>query len=269
MNDAAQVPQPSFTDSHAHLDMEDFDADREAVVERAFGAGLRDILCPADLTGGRSLETTLGLAERFPGVSTAAGVHPHNASLFRPEHLDELERLAASNTIRAVGEIGLDFHYNLSPPDRQRAAFREQAALAVRLGLPLIVHTRSAGQEAADILEGLSGDARGVFHCYTEDRALADRLTGMGFFISFSGILTFPGAGALRETARGLPRDRLLVETDSPYLVPVPHRGRVKRNEPRFVAEVVRVLAGLLGVSPEEAADLTSRNYRRLFFSRP
>jgi TatD DNase family protein len=249
--------------------MEDFDGDREAVVERAFDAGLRDILCPADLTGGRSLEVTLGLAERFPGVSAAAGVHPHNASLFRPAHLDALERLAADGKIRAVGEIGLDFHYNLSPPDRQRDAFREQAALAVRLGLPVIVHTRSAGQEAADVLEDLGAGAGGVFHCYTEDRALAERLTGMGFFISFSGILTFPGAGALRETARGIPPDLLLVETDSPYLVPVPHRGRVKRNEPRYVAEVIRVLASLLGVQPENAAGLTSANYRRLFFPRP
>ncbi|MBN2199458.1 MAG: TatD family hydrolase [Candidatus Aminicenantes bacterium] len=254
-----------LTDSHAHLDMEDFDSDREEVVERSFRGGLEGILCPADLTSRRGLEVTLGLTKRFPKLWAAAGVHPHNASLFRREHLDEIKRLAAENAICAVGEIGLDFHYNLSPPDTQRAAFRDQAALAGELGLPVIVHTRDAGQEAADILERAGGTLRGVFHCFTEDRTLAERVIGMGYWLSFSGILTFPKSAPLRETARSVPRDRLLVETDSPYLVPVPHRGRIKRNEPLFVAEVARVLAEIHGLAPELLAEITSRNFRALF----
>jgi len=262
MRTAASLP---LTDSHAHLDMEDFDHDREEVVERAFEGGLQGILCPADLTSRRGLELTLGLADRFPHLWAAAGVHPHNASLFRREHLDEIRNLAAGNKICAVGEIGLDFHYSLSPPETQRAAFRAQALLAGELGLPVIVHTRDAGQEAADILAEAGAEIRGVFHCFTEDRPLAERLIGMGYMLSFSGILTFPGAGALRETARCVPRDRLLVETDSPYLVPVPHRGRVKRNEPLFVAAVARVLAGLHDLAPESLAEITSRNFRGLF----
>ncbi|MBM3297323.1 MAG: TatD family deoxyribonuclease, partial [Candidatus Aminicenantes bacterium] len=238
---------------------------RESVVERSFQHGLGGILCPAELTSGRSLEVTLGLTERFSKIAAAAGVHPHVASRFRAEHLDALRALAAEKKICALGEVGLDFHYNLSPPGAQREAFRAQAALAGELGLPLIIHTREAGQEAADILADLGVETRGVFHCYTGDRLLAERLVAMGYFLSFSGILTFPGAGSLRETARRVPADRLLVETDSPFLVPVPHRGRVKRNEPRFVAEVAGVLAGLLGLAPERIAEATSGNYRRLF----
>ncbi|OGD11093.1 MAG: hypothetical protein A2Y86_08390 [Candidatus Aminicenantes bacterium RBG_13_62_12] len=245
--------------------MEDFDGDRESVVERAAGEGLEGILCPADLTSRRSLEVTLGLAERFPMVSAAAGVHPHQASQYRPEHLAELRRLADEKKICAIGEVGLDFHYNLSPPETQRAAFRAQAVLAGELGLPLIIHTRDAGQEAADILEQSGLEGRGVFHCFTEDWKLGERLIDMGYFLSFSGILTFPRAGALRDVARRVPGDRLLVETDSPYLVPVPYRGRVKRNEPRFVVEVARILADVQGLSPESLAALTSSNFRSLF----
>jgi TatD DNase family protein len=255
----------ALVDSHAHLDMEEFDGDREQVVERAFQAGLCAILCPADLTVERSLDKTLGLTARFPGLRAAAGVHPHQAAHFRTEHLTRLRELYAEKRISAVGEVGLDFHYDFSPAVSQRLAFRAQAALARDIGLPLIIHTRSAGQEAADIVEQENPPAAGVLHCYTEDWALAGRMLDRGFYISFSGILTFPKADSLREVARRVPLDRLLVETDSPFLSPVPFRGLVKRNEPRYVVAVAKTLAGLKGISLEKLAEATTANFFRLF----
>jgi TatD DNase family protein len=252
-------------DSHAHLDLEEFDKDREQVVERAWEAGLGAILCPADLTVENSLAKTLGLAARYPALRAAAGIHPHQAAHFRADHLAELKRLAAAGKILALGEAGLDFHYNFSPAESQRAAFRAQAAAARETGLPLIIHTRRAGQEAADIVEKENPGGRGVMHCYTEDGGLAQRMLDLGYFISFSGILTFPKAEPLREVALRIPLDRLLVETDSPYLVPVPFRGKIKRNEPRYVIEVAKTLATLKGISLEKLAEATTANFFKLF----
>jgi TatD DNase family protein len=252
-------------DSHAHLDLEEFDQDREQVLERAREAGLAAILCPADLTIVRSLEKTLALAAGHPALRAAAGVHPHQASHFRADHLAELKRLAGAGKILALGEVGLDFHYSYSPAESQRAVFRAQAATARETGLPLIIHSRSAGQEAADIVEQENPGGRGVMHCYTEDWDLAERMLDLGYFISFSGILTFPKAESLREVARRVPLDRLLVETDSPYLVPVPFRGKIKRNEPRHVIEVARTLAALKGISLEKLSEVTTANFFRLF----
>jgi len=252
-------------DSHAHLDMEEFEGDREQVLERAWKAGLAAILCPADLTVEHSLDKTLGLKAKSPSLLAAAGVHPHQAAHFRPEHLAQLKRLAEAGTIVALGEVGLDFHYNLSPADSQRLAFRAQAAAAGEMGLPLIIHTRQAGREAFDIVQEENPGGRGVMHCYTEDWDLARRMLDLGFVISFSGILTFPKAESLREVARRLPLDRLLVETDSPFLTPVPFRGRVKRNEPRYVVEVARTLAALKDVSLEKLAEATTANFYKLF----
>ncbi len=256
---------PSLVDSHAHLDMEEFEGDRDQVLERAWKAGLAAVLCPADLSVERSLDITLGLKEKFSALRAAAGIHPHQSSRFRPEHIAQLKRLAEAGTIVALGEVGLDFHYNLSPADSQRLAFRAQAAAARETGLPLIVHTRRAGQEAADIVQQENPAGRGVMHCYTEDWNLAQRMLDLGFLISFSGILTFPKAESLREVARRLPLDRLLVETDSPFLTPVPFRGQVRRNEPRYVVEVARTLAVLKGVSLEKLAEATTANFFKLF----
>ncbi|HEX9902885.1 MAG TPA: TatD family hydrolase [Acidobacteriota bacterium] len=252
-------------DSHAHLDLDEFDKDREQSVERAWEAGLAAILCPADLTVENSLAKTLGLAARYPALRAAAGIHPHQAVHFRADHLAELKRLAAAGKILALGEVGLDFHYNFSPAESQRAAFRAQAAAARETGLPLIIHTRRAGQEAADIVEQENPGGRGVMHCYTEDWGLAQRMLDLGYFISFSGILTFPKAEPLREVALRIPLDRLLVETDSPYLVPVPFRGKIKRNEPRYVIEVAKTLATLKGISLEKLAEATTANFFKLF----
>jgi len=254
-----------LTDSHAHLDMEPFDADRDEVVARALAAGLEAVLCPADLTSARSVSCVLDLVRRYPRLLAAAGVHPHQAGLYGPEAEAALRRLAAEGTVRAVGEIGLDFHYGFSTPSDQRRAFRSQLGLAAELGLPVIVHSREAGGEVLDALREAKLTRGGVLHCFTDTWAVAAGALDLGLHISFSGILTFPGAAGLRDTARRIPADRLLVETDAPYLAPVPYRGKERRNEPAWVVETARVLAGLRGAALEDLADGTSRNFRALF----
>ncbi len=256
-------PGGGIDDSHAHLDMADFGPDRDAVVARARAAGVRRILCPADLSEPASLDTVLGLAARDPGIFAAAGVHPHNARKLEDSHLQTLRRLAAEGAIRAVGEIGLDFHYNFSSPEEQRGAFRRQLELAAELKLPAIVHSREAVSEVLTAVGEAKLSAGGVLHCYTEDAESALYLVDRGFFVSFSGILTFSGAEAVRETARAIPRDRLLVETDSPYLAPVPLRGR--RSEPAFVVVTARVLAVARGDDPAELGHALRRNFERCF----
>ncbi len=254
---------PRLVDSHAHLDMPEFDADREDVVRRAFAAGLAAILCPADLTTPGSLERILGLEREFPTVLAAAGVHAHQAKDFADEHLERLASLAASGAIRAVGEIGLDYHYDFSPRDRQQEALRRQLAAARAAPLPVILHSRLSGPDiiAAVDAEGFTGG--GVLHCFTEDWPMAGAMMDRGFFISFSGIVTFPKAGDLRDVAAKVPLDRLLVETDAPYLAPVPYRGKVRRNEPAFVVETARVLAELRGLPFSELAEATTANFAR------
>jgi TatD DNase family protein len=255
-----------LVDSHAHLDMPDFDPDRDLVLERAREAGVRTVLCPAELAESSSLPAILDLRNRYPDqVVAAAGVHPHRAKDLSDAHLGTLRALAEAGAVKAVGEVGLDFHYDFSPPDAQRRAFREQVLLAGQLGLPLIVHTRQAGSEAADIIARAGFEGRGVLHCYTEGWDLARTMLDRGFLISFTGILTFPKAGEVREVARKVPLDRLMVETDSPYLVPVPWRGKKKRNEPALVADVARALAALRGLTVEALAEATTRNFRALF----
>ncbi len=257
--------KPRLVDSHAHLDMPEFDHDRAETVRRALDAGVIAILCPADLTRAASLGAIAALAGEFPTVLAAAGVHPHQAKDLKPGHLRELEGLAARRAIRAVGEIGLDYHYDLSPPEVQREALRSQLSVAAGAGLPVILHSRLAG---ADIIAAVDGErfrGGGVLHCFTEDWETARAMVDRGFFVSFSGILTFPKSGALREVASRLPLDRLLVETDSPYLAPVPYRGSGRRNEPAFVLETARVLAAVRGLLLEDLAEATTRNFAGLF----
>jgi TatD DNase family protein len=253
-----------LVDSHAHLDMPEFDEDRDEVIGRALEAGVTAILCPADLTSETSLRTVLGLAGRYPFIAAAAGVHPHQAKSFTEAHTDRLRELRTGGRIIALGEIGLDFHYDFSPPDDQRKAFRSQILLAGELGLPVLVHSRLAGEEIIAVIRDTRFSRGGVLHCFTESWETARAMMDMGFRISFSGILTFPRADSLREVARRVPLDMLLVETDSPFLAPVPLRNR-KRNEPAFVVETARVLAGLKGVAIEALAEATTRNFRALF----
>ncbi|MHB8056100.1 MAG: TatD family hydrolase [Candidatus Aminicenantales bacterium] len=256
----------TLPDTHCHLDMKEFSSDREAVLERARQAGVTAFLCPADVSDAAGLQTTLSLAAANPDITAAAGLHPHQAKRRDRAHLDAIRALAADKKIAAVGEIGLDYHYNFSPPDEQRAAFREQIALAGEIRLPLIIHSRLAGADIRDVIDDERFEGGGILHCFTESREIAEAMIARGFFISFSGILTFPNASDLRDVARALPLDRILVETDAPYLAPVPHRG--KRNEPAYVLETARILAGLRGISLDALAASVSANFKTLFAGR-
>jgi TatD DNase family protein len=255
----------TLVDSHAHLDMEEFDEDRDQVVQRAFREGIRTILCPADLTNPRSIEKTLDLIEKYESLIAAAGVHPHQAKHFTPSQTQRLEELSREKKVKAVGEIGLDFHYDFSPRQEQEKVFRHQLSVAQKLGLPIIVHSRNAGKEVTKAVEEEHFSKGGILHCFTEDWALAKRMIDHNFFISFSGILTFPKAQPLREIAKKIPLEKLLVETDSPYLIPLAYKSIKKRNEPAHVIEIAKVLAELKRASLEKLAWATSKNFESLF----
>jgi TatD DNase family protein len=255
-------------DSHCHLADETFAGDLEDVVRRARDAGIERAL--VILEGGNTQEAAQArrLESLWPEVRTSIGVHPHQAHQFAddPERAVSAvaDQFASTPTARAIGEIGLDYHYDFSPRDVQRAVFRLQLRLARRLGRPVVIHTREAEEDTVAILrEEGGGELRGVFHCFTGTDALADAGVALGFFISFAGIVTFPKAQALRDTARRLPLDCVLSETDSPFLAPVPHRG--KRNEPAHVARVVETLAELHGTTPDAMSARTTANFHTLF----
>jgi TatD DNase family protein len=256
-----------FVDSHAHIDGEEFDADRDEVVGRARGAGVCAILNvgTGDPQGG-NFERAVALAENYEGVYAAAGVHPHDARLYdEAAERRLLEVLRGSRRVVALGEIGLDYHYDNSPREVQREVFARQLRLARDVGLPVVIHSREADADTAEILSReLTGSGLGgVMHCFGGGRELADAALGLGFMISFAGNVTFKKAEPLREVAAAVPLERILVETDCPYLAPVPFRGR--RNEPAFVVETARFLASLRGVPHEELGRATSENFARLF----
>lgn len=254
----------NLTDSHCHLDDRQFDPDRERVIERALAAGVRRILAIGTGDGPPDLEAGIRLAERYPFILASAGIHPHDAGKAAPADFDHLRALLRHPRIVAVGEIGLDYHYNFSPPGRQREVFVEQLRLAAEFGKPVIIHTREAWEDTMATLEQHAKPAalRGVMHCFSGGPEEARRALGLGFFLSFAGIVTFPKAMRVREAARLAPLDRLLVETDAPYLAPVPHRGR--RNEPAWVVETARRLAELRREPLELLAAETSKNFERL-----
>ena len=256
-------------DSHCHLAGDEFAADLESVVARARDAGVSSALCI--LSAGDQLEAgrAVRVREVWPDVRFAVGVHPHQAGEFTGrvgEAGETVRREAKHHRACAIGEIGLDYHYDFSPRDVQREIFRAQVELALELKLPVIIHTREATDETFAILRDAGGGRlRGVFHCFTGDETMARSALGLDFYLSFAGIVTFPRAEAIRSAARIAPDDRLLAETDAPYLAPVPHRG--KRNEPAHVAEVVRKLAEIRGVSMTDLAMQVSRNFTALFGS--
>lgn len=250
-------------DSHNHIDMPQFDADRDAVVARAREAGVTDMLLVGGVDEEGGHQRALRIAAEL-GLPVSAGIHPHEARLATEETYDELGKLAREGKIVALGELGLDFHYDHSPRDVQREVFRRQLRLAREVGLPVIVHTREADDETAAILEEEgAGEVGGVIHCFTGGEELARRALALGFYISFSGIVAFPRAEVIQQVARTVPEDRLLVETDSPFLAPPPYRG--KRNEPAFVVEVARTVARLRGVPLEAVGRAAEANFRRLF----
>jgi TatD DNase family protein len=251
-------------DSHCHLDDEQFDADRDAVIERARAAGVARMLAVGTGKGPPDLEAGIRLAQRYDFIHATAGVHPHDASKAGPETFEALRELLRQRKVAAVGEIGLDYHYNFSPQATQRQVFAEQLKLAREAGLPVVIHTREAWEDTLALIKE-NWDARigGVFHCFAGGPLEAEQVLELGFHVSFSGMVTFSKAGQVQEAARVVPRNRLLIETDAPYLAPVPHRG--KRNEPAYMALTARKLAGLRGESFEEVADVTSGNFLALF----
>jgi TatD DNase family protein len=251
-----------LVDSHVHLDDRQFDPDREEVVERALAAGVERMLAIGTGSGPPDLETAVRMAERYPFMLATIGVHPHDASKAGPETFARLRELAAHPKVVAIGEIGLDYHYDLSPRDVQRSVFERQLEIAAEAGLPVVIHTREAWADTMVLLAKRSGAAAGgILHCFTGDEAQARQALELGFHLAFGGVVTFPKAEEVRQAARITPEDRLLIETDCPYLAPVPHRG--KRNEPAFVVEVARRLAELRGSTPDEIAGSTTRNFER------
>lgn len=256
-----------FTDSHCHIDGPEYDADRDEVIARAREAGVTTMLNvgTGDPHSG-AFERAVELAEKHPEVYAAIGVHPHDAKLFDDAAEQRLLALVQqSKRVLAWGEIGLDYHYDHSPRDVQREVFRRQLRLARQLDLPVVIHSREADADTITILqEELSGYSRaGVMHCFGGSLSMARAAIELGFYVSFAGTLTFKKAEDLRDIARQLPLDRLLVETDCPYLTPVPFRG--KRNEPARVVETARCLGSLHEIELEEAGQITSENFARLF----
>lgn len=256
-----------LVDSHCHLDFSDFAEERAAVVARALAAGVGRMVTIS--TRVRRFPGVLEVAEAFDEVYCSVGTHPHNADEELDVTADELVRLAAHAKVVAIGEAGLDYHYDKSPREAQAQGFRTHIEAARRTGLPLVIHARNADDDMAAILEEESGKGAFPFilHCFSSGAGLARTGVRLGGSISFSGILTFKNSEELRDIARGVPRDRLLVETDAPYLSPAPLRG--KRNEPANVAHTARVLAETIGVSPAEIAEITTENFFRLFSKMP
>ncbi|HEY5722793.1 MAG TPA: TatD family hydrolase [Allosphingosinicella sp.] len=252
-----------FVDSHCHLNYKGLAEDQAGVLERARAAGVEAMLNISTRAG--EWDDVIAVAEREPDVWASVGIHPHDADAHPDVETSTLVERAAHPRIVGIGESGLDYYYDHSDRERQRASFRAHIAAARETGLPIIVHTRDAEEDSAAILteEMGKGAYKGVIHCFTASADFARAALDLGFYISISGIVTFKNAKDLQETARALPADRLLIETDSPFLAPVPHRGRP--CEPAFVADTARFLAALRGEPLEALAATTAANFRTLF----
>lgn len=252
-------------DSHAHIDFPQFAEDRGAMLGRARAAGVTNLLAIGTGPGPEKLDSALPFAEQHDWIYATIGIHPHEAKEVTPSHLEKLSKLAKHPKVIAWGEIGLDYFYDHSPREAQHKAFRGQMELAAQARLPIIIHCRDAWTDCLNMIEehwkptGLGG----ILHCFSSTLEDARRGLEMGFLISFAGNSTYPKAKNLREVAKALPLEKILIETDSPYLAPQAYRG--KRNEPAYVAEVARMLASVRDLSPDEIAAATSENFRRLF----
>lgn len=256
-----------LVDSHCHLDFPDFAEERDAIVQRALDLGVVRLVTIC--TRVRKFDGIIGIAERYDSVFASVGTHPNNAHEELDVTADDLIKLAKHPKVVAIGEAGLDYHYDYAPPEAQQQGFRTHIAAARVTGLPLVIHARSADEDMIAILREESGKGAFPFilHCFSSGAELARVGVELGGYISFSGILTFKNSPEIRDIARNVPRDRLLVETDAPYLAPMPHRG--KRNEPSFVTHTAAVLAETIGVSVEEIGTLTTDNAFRLFTKMP
>jgi TatD DNase family protein len=250
-----------FIDSHCHLDDARFADDLDAVLDRASAAGVTRILSIGTGDGPPEIDRAVRIAEKYEQVYATVGVHPHDAAKVTPQTLDDLRALAAHPKVVAYGEIGLDYHYDFSPREVQREVFIAQLKLAADLKLPITIHTREAWDDTLSILrENWTG--QGIMHCFTGDPVQAQEALDMGFHLSYGGVLTFKTAENVRESARITPDNRLLIETDAPYLAPIPHRG--KRNEPSMMIETARKLAEVRGTTPDRIAAITTANFERL-----
>jgi TatD DNase family protein len=254
----------SLIDSHCHLDSPEFDADRDEVVTRALEAGVEQMVAIGTGNGPPDLEAGIRLADRYPQFYATVGIHPHDAAKATDPDFQRLAELLSHPKVVALGEIGLDYHYDFSPRETQTSVFIQQMEIAAAVKKPIVIHTREAWDDTAALLEkywkphGIGG----IMHCFSGGPVEARRALGLGFYLSFGGIVTFPKALDLQAAAKEAPADRILVETDSPYLAPVPKRG--KRNEPALVVHTARKLAELRGQSMEEVSRSTSENFRRL-----
>ena len=257
-----------MVDSHCHLAGEEFEGDLADVVQRALAAGVSGALVIVGADDDKECARAREVTGIWPGVRLSFGVHPHAAGRYADEHgrVSGLvtERLQRASQARAIGEIGLDYHYDFAPRDVQQAVFREQIGLARRMRLPIVIHTREAEEDTFRILaEESAGEVGGVFHCFTGDRGMGQRALDAGFHISLAGIVTFPRAAELHDVAKMVPLDRLLIETDSPFLAPVPYRGT--RNEPAHVVRVAEAIARLRDTTGEAVGQATHENFNGLF----
>ncbi|QND52895.1 TatD family hydrolase [Phyllobacterium sp. 628] len=256
-----------LVDSHCHLDFPDFAEERDAIVQRALDNGIERLVTIC--TRVRRFDQIIAIAEHYDSVYASVGTHPNSAHEELDITADDLIRLSQHPKVVAIGEAGLDYHYDYAPQEAQQQGFRTHIAAARATGLPLVIHARSADEDMISILREESGKGTFPFilHCFSSGAELARVGVELGGYISFSGILTFKNSPEIREIAKNVPRDRLLVETDAPYLAPMPHRG--KRNEPCFVTHTAAVLAETIGVSAEEIGTITSDNVFRLFTKMP
>jgi len=252
-------------DSHAHIDFPQFAEDREAILERARAAGVSTLLAIGSGPGPEKLDAAIPFAEQHDWIYASVGTHPHEAKELTPAHLIQLERLAKHPRVIAYGEIGLDYFYDHSPREVQQRVFREQMELAERAKLPIIIHCRDAWAECLEMLEGhwRGTGLGGILHCFTSTLEDAKRGLDMGFLISFAGNSTYPKAQNLRDVAKALPLEKILIETDAPFLAPQGYRG--KRNEPAYVGEVAKAIGSVRNLAAEEIASATAENFRRFF----
>jgi len=252
-------------DSHAHLDDSQFDPDRDAVIERARSAGLEYLLAISGGSGPDDLASAVPIAERHDWIYSTVGIHPHEAKKAEERHFEQLGAAARNSKVIGVGEIGLDYYYDHSPREEQKRVLIRQLEIARQTRKPIIIHCREAWEDLTNLIEAhwKSAGLGGILHCFSGSAEIARKFIDWGFYVSFAGNVTFKKADGLRAVAREIPLDRLLTETDCPYLAPVPHRG--KRNEPAFVREVTRALATLRNSSEQEMGEHAVRNFTRLF----
>jgi TatD DNase family protein len=264
-----------FLDSHAHLDGSQFASDREAMIQHAYDAGIRTLLAIGNGEGPDDLACAIPFAERYPWIYASVGVHPHEARLLTAAHLDTMRRLAAHPRVIAIGEIGLDYHYDYSPRDTQQKVFRQQLDVAAAVRLPILIHCRpsqnstNAWDDLLAILHEQWAETAlgGVMHCFTGNLQQARASLDLGFILSFAGNLTYPKAQNIRDAAAMVPLDRFFLETDCPYLAPIPYRSQ--RNEPAYVAETTRHFAQLRSLTPEAAGEQALENFHRFFVLPP